>query len=129
MFNELKIITALMCLSFFVRANAQLVSDSKIDSAFNNAKKGIYWSLSNLPEKKSSLENDLIIRDNHIASVKAEKQINGFKIVSTGYFESYEVQIKLFKSNEALINEGFVKPDSLRQPEAKKEKSIKKKKE
>ncbi len=107
---------------------AQQLNESKIDSAYLNAKKGIYWCLSNLPDKKASTENDLIINDKQIASVKLEKQVNGIKIISTGFFESYEVQIKLFKSNEILLKEGFIKPDSLKQTDVEKGKPIRKKK-
>jgi len=34
-----------------------------IDYAYQNAKKGIYWALANIPEKKTKLESDLIADD------------------------------------------------------------------
>jgi len=129
MFN-CKILTAIVVLIpvWFCCSFAQSLNDSKIDSAYLNAKKGIYWSLSNLPERKNNIENDLIINDKKIASVKTDKQVNGFKIVSIGFFESYEVQIKLFKSNETLTKEGFIKSDSVQNAETGNNKSMRKKK-
>jgi hypothetical protein len=113
MFNQ-KILTFAGILFIWIGYSyAQTISDLKIDSAYFNARKGIYWGLSNLTMKKSGAESDLIINDKKISSVKIDKQVNGFKILSTGYFESYEVQIKLFKSNDALTKEGYMKPDSL----------------
>lgn len=129
MFN-FKILIAIVVLIpvWFCCSFAQSLKDSKIDSAYFNAKKGIYWCLSNLPDRKNNIENDLIINDKKIASVKTDKQVNGFKIISTGFFESYEVQIKLFKSNENLIKEGYMKSDSVQNAETEKDKSIRKKK-
>ena len=37
--------------------------ESDIDYAYQNAKKGIYWALSNIPQKKSKAESDLIAND------------------------------------------------------------------
>jgi len=128
MFNQKILTTAGIIFIWIGISYAQTLSDLKIDSAYFNAKKGIYWGLSNLNMKKSSIENDLIINDRKISSVKIDKQVNGFKILSTGFFESYEVQIKLFKSNETLIKEGFIKPDSLKQKSPGETSSKKKKK-
>lgn len=80
-----------------------------MDAAFQNAKKGIYWALSNIPEKKSKLENDLIVEDKLCATVKLDKEINGIKIVSTGYNNSNDVTIKIFKSYDSLVKEGYLK--------------------
>ncbi len=128
MFNQ-KILTAAGIIFIWIGiSHAQTLSDSKIDSAYFNAKKGIYWSLSNLTGKKTNAENDLIINDKKISSVKIDKQVNGIKIFSTGFFESYEVQIKLFKSFDSLVKEGIIKPDSLLKLENEKNTSAKKKK-
>lgn len=91
----------------------QEFSDAVIDTAFFNAKRGIYWCLSNLPVKKSTIENNLITNDKLISAVKLRKEINGFKIESTGYYSTAEVKITLFKSKDNLIKEGFIKPDSV----------------
>ena len=42
---------------------AQTKTDGDIDLAYQNAKKGIYWALSNIPGKKATLDNDLIGED------------------------------------------------------------------
>jgi hypothetical protein len=84
--------------------------ESDIDTALQNAKKGIYWALNNIPEKKSKLDNDLIADNKLFASVKLSKEINGLKIESSGFFNSYSVTVKLFRSNELLIKDGYIKP-------------------
>lgn len=91
----------------------QEFSESIIDTAFFNAKRGIYWCFSNLPVKKTSLENHLVANDKLVASVKIKKEIDGFKIESSGYYSTAEVKITLFKSKDNLIKEGFIKPDTV----------------
>ena len=114
---------------FPVMLTAQKFSESNIDTAFLNAKRGVIWCLSNIPVKKNEIENHLITNDKLISRVRLQKEINGIKVESTGYYNSAEVKIIFFKSNDNLIKEGFIKPDSLlneNKPEI--EKSIKKKK-
>lgn len=91
-------------LSFYQSKN-----ESDIDYAYQNAKKGIYWALENIPEKKSKIENNLIADDKLYSSVKLIKAVNGVKIESTGYHNTNEVTIKIFRSNESLELEGFLK--------------------
>ena len=91
----------------------QEFSESVIDTAYFNAKRGIYWCLSNIPDKKTSIDNHLIASDKLISSVRLQKEINGFKIESTGYYSTAEVKITLFKSKDNLIKEGFIKPDTV----------------
>lgn len=91
---------------------AQEFSESIIDTAFINAKRGIYWCLSNIPARKTSINNHLVFNDKLISSVKIQKEINGFKFESTGYYSTAEVKIIVFKSKDNLIKEGFIKPDS-----------------
>ncbi|MCL5030661.1 MAG: hypothetical protein M1480_16740 [Bacteroidetes bacterium] len=93
-------------ISFFY---CQTKLETDVDIAFQNAKKGIYWALSNIPEKKTKLENDLIVEDKLFASVKLDKEINGIKIVSVGFNNSNEVTIKIFKSYDSLVKEGYLK--------------------
>ena len=62
----------LLCLmivfgAFNILAQEKLEGD--IDIAFQNAKKGVYWALSNIPIKKSRIENDLIAEDRLYAAV------------------------------------------------------------
>jgi len=97
-----------LLLSVPVFGQADLESD--IDSATQNAKKGVYWGLNNIPEKKSKLDNDLILGNKLCSSVKLSKEINGVKIESTGYFNSYTVTIKFFRSDDNLIKDGYIKP-------------------
>ena len=90
---------------------AQAKTEQDIDLAYQNAKKGIYWALSNIPGKKSSLGNDLIGEDKLYASVKIEKEINGVKVNSKGYYNTNEVEITIYKSYESLKAEGYNVPN------------------
>lgn len=89
---------------------AQAKTDQDIDLAYQNAKKGIYWALSNIPGKKATLDNDLIAEDKLYASVKINKEIQGVKVVSTGYSQTNEVAITIYKSYESLKAEGYNVP-------------------
>ncbi|HEX9740083.1 MAG TPA: hypothetical protein VGA29_04850 [Ignavibacteriaceae bacterium] len=80
-----------------------------IEIAYLNAKKGIYWALDNIPQKKLKLENELIAEDKLYAKVKLEIEIEGIKIESTGYYHSNEVNIKIYKSNDSLVKEGYLR--------------------
>jgi len=90
--------------------NAQSKTDSDIDLAYQNAKKGVYWALSNIPGKKSTMDNDLIAEDKLYASVKISKEVQGVKVVSTGYHQTNEVVITIYKSYESLKAEGYDVP-------------------
>jgi hypothetical protein len=79
---------------------SQVQTEEDIEVAYQNAKKGIYWALENIPEKKK-LDNDLIAEDRLYASIKLEKQENGIKIESVGYYKSI--------SNDNLVKEGYLK--------------------
>ena len=83
--------------------------ESDIDYAYQNAKKGIYWALSNIPQKKSKLEDDLIADDRLYAQVKLTKEVNGVKIVSTGYYQTNQVTISIYRSNDSLKENGYLK--------------------
>jgi len=100
---------------------AQNKVETDIDVAFQNAKKGVYWALTNIPGKKTKIENDLIADDKLYASVKLSKEINGIKIESSGYFNSNEVIIKIYKSNDSLEKEGYLKKEINIENESKKE--------
>ena len=99
-------------LTLQIGLTAQSKTDSDIDLAYQNAKKGIYWALSNIPGKKSSLDNDLIGEDKLYASVKVEKEIQGVKVTSKGYYNTNEVEITIYKSYESLKAEGYNVPSS-----------------
>ena len=83
--------------------------ESDIDYAFQNAKKGIYWALSNIPKKKSKIESDLIADDRLYAHVRLNKEVNGVKIVSTGYYQTNKVTISIYRSNDSLEEYGYLK--------------------
>lgn len=83
--------------------------ESDIDYAYQNAKKGIYWALSNIPEKKIKLESKLIADDKLYAEVKLYKEVNGIKIEVTGFYHSNEVRIKIYKSFDSLEKDGYLR--------------------
>lgn len=86
--------------------------DADIDLAYQNAKKGIYWALSNIPGKKASLDNDLIGEDKLYASVKISKEVQGVKVSSIGYHQTNQVEITIYRSYESLKAEGYNVPSS-----------------
>ncbi len=103
--------------TLFVLALATLLSttgfsqekmESDIDYAYQNAKKGIYWALSNIPQKKSKLDSDLIANDRLYAHVRLDKEENGVKIVSTGYHQTNKVTISIYRSNDSLKEHGYL---------------------
>ncbi len=97
-------LTALLSTSGF----SQEKIESDIDYAFQNAKKGIYWALSNLPQKKKKLESDLITDDKLYAHVRLDKEVNGVKIVSTGHYQTNKVTISIYRSNDTLKEHGYL---------------------
>lgn len=94
-----------------------MLSQSKveedIEAALVNAKKGVYWALSNLQGKKARFEKSLIADDKLIAKVKVSKELNGIKIESTGFSETNELSVLLYKSSESLIKDGYIKKGEL----------------
>ena len=88
---------------------AQEKMENDLDQAFQNAKKGIYWALSNIPENKIRLNINLIADERLYSSVKLQKEFNGIKIVSTGFFNSTEVSIIIYRSNDGLVKDGYLK--------------------
>lgn len=82
--------------------------ESDIDYAYQYAKKGIYWALSNIPERKTKLDNDLIADDRLYASVTLYKEVQGVKVESTGYYNTNEVKIVVYRSNDSLEVEGYL---------------------
>ncbi len=86
--------------------------ESDIDYAYQNAKKGIYWALSNIPKKKIKLDSDLIADDRLYAHVRLNKEVNGVKIVSTGHYQTNKVIISIYRSNDSLEENGYLEqPD------------------
>jgi len=102
------ILSLFLFLPFNLLSQAQTEQD--IDLAYQNAKKGIYWALSNIPGKKSTMDNDLIAEDKLYASVKLSKEVQGVKVSSKGYYQTNEVEITIYKSYESLKAEGYNVP-------------------
>jgi len=106
----MKYFIIITCFLFF---NSLAIGQAKIDDeitpAVVNAKKGIYWALSNIPGKKSKIENDLIADNKLYSSVKIQKEIGGIKVESVGFSESISVTITVYRSYDSLKNEGFIK--------------------
>ncbi len=92
----------------FSTAFPQAKIENQIDLAYKNAVKGVYWALSNIPEDKSRIENDLIADDNIYADVTLYKEVEGVKIISLGYNNTNTVEITIYKSNDNLKNEGYL---------------------
>jgi hypothetical protein len=109
--KSLYIVSILILFSAF-NLFAQEKTEQDMDVAYQNAKKGIYWALSNIPGKKASLDNDLIGEDKLYASVKISKEVNGVKVSSKGYNNTNEVEITIYKSYDSLKAEGYNVPSS-----------------
>ncbi len=92
---------------------SQTKIESDIETTLVNAKKGVYWALSNLGGKKAKFEKLLINNDMLIARVRIAKELNGVKIESTGYYNTNEVTIVLYRSADSLIKDGYVKKGEL----------------
>ena len=102
------LLTIALVIFFSLVCFSQEKLESDIDYAYQNAKKGIYWALANIPEKKTKLESDLIADDKLYAVVKLHKEVNGIKVESTGYYHSNEVRIKIYKSFDSLEKDGYL---------------------
>lgn len=94
-------------------AYSQSIIEMEIDSLTINAKKGIYWGLMNIPIKKAKIEKSLISKDRVVAKVKVIKEVNGVKIESTGYHNTNEMTILIYRSSDSLIKEGYIKKGDL----------------
>jgi hypothetical protein len=96
---------------FISSCYAQPKIEEDLRIPYQNAIKGIYWALENIPVKKMNLDNDLIADNKLYANVKLSKQVNGVTIKSTGYYNSYEVSIIMYRTMESLEQEGFIKKE------------------
>lgn len=95
--------------SLYFTSLSQSRFEVSTDIAYQNAKKGVYWILSNIPEGKSRISNELISNNKLIASVKLYKRINGVRVTSTGHYKTTEVEIKFYMSNDSLKADGYLK--------------------
>lgn len=104
--NILILCLVLFCIDLI---KAQSKIDEDIAPAIVNAKKGIYWALTNIPSKKAKIDNELISADKLYSKVKVEKGAGGIKIESTGFHETISVTITLYRSYDSLKKEGYIK--------------------
>jgi hypothetical protein len=92
---------------------AQAKVEEDITTTLQNAKKGVYWALSNIPVKKAKVEKSIINEDKLIARVKVYRELFGVKIESTGYYQTNELTIVLYKSSDSLLKDGYIKKGEL----------------
>ena len=83
--------------------------EDNLEKVFTNAKKGVYYALSNIPDRKNSMSKELIDNDKLIAKVKLSKEVNGVKVESEGFYETYRVTIEVYRSYDKLVEEGYLK--------------------
>lgn len=107
----LLILAATFLFSPFILSQSKIEDD--IEAALVNAKKGVYWALSNLQGKKAKFEKSLIADDKLIAKVKVSKELNGIKIESTGFSQTNELAVLLYRSADSLIKDGYIKKSDL----------------
>ena len=82
--------------------------NDKVDSAYANAMKGVYFALENIPERKNSISKELISDDELIAKVKINKGVNGISVVATGFHNSYKITAEVYRDYRSLKAEGFI---------------------
>jgi hypothetical protein len=99
----------LFLLPFTITAQQSL--EQELDSALINAKKGVYWALTNLDLNKSRISIDLIDDNKLYAAVRIDREYRGVKIVSTGFYDSIELSVKLYRSDDYLQKEGYIKEE------------------
>lgn len=92
----------------FVSFRSDTTIEDDLNTALINAKKGMYWGLSNLKLKKAKLDGKLIDNNQLLSEIKIAKEINGIKLESTGYNNSTEVTVKIFRSYNNLIKDGYI---------------------
>lgn len=80
----------------------------KVDSAYINAMKGVYYALENIPERKNSTSKDLIASNEIIASVKINKEVGGVSVNSKGFYKTYKVTVEIYRDYASLKSEGVI---------------------
>ena len=80
----------------------------KVDSAYANAMKGVYFALENIPERKNSVSKDLISDDKLIAKVKISKGVNGVSVVAIGFYNSYKITAEVYRDYKSLKDESYI---------------------
>lgn len=80
----------------------------KVDTAYANAMKGVYYALENIPERKNSVSKDLISDDELIAKVKISKGISGVSVNAVGFHNSYKVTVEVYRDYKSLKKEKLI---------------------
>lgn len=93
--------------SAFVFAQQDIEED--VERATINAKKGIYWSLQNIPPKKVRTDHELVTQNKVTAAVKIIKEVGGIKFESTGYHEHTSAKVTIYRSYDWLMQHKFIK--------------------
>ncbi|MDP3832070.1 MAG: hypothetical protein Q8Q47_12440 [Ignavibacteriaceae bacterium] len=86
--------------------------EDEITTAHLNAKKGIYFGLKNVKDKKVKFDNKIVDKSKLIAIVKVSKEINGVRVEATGYHNSTEVTIVVYRSYVDLVKDGYIRDAS-----------------
>ena len=67
----------------------------------------------NIPVKKAKIEKSIVNEDKLLARVKINKELNGIRIESTGYFQTNEVTVVIYRSRDSLLKAGYIKKGDL----------------
>ncbi len=105
---KMRLLLILLILPAVVFSQSKGFEDN-LEKVFVNAKKGIYYALSNIPDRKNSMSKELIDSDKLIAKVKLSKEVHGIKVESEGFYETYRVTIEVYRSYDKLVEEGYLK--------------------
>ena len=110
----MKLIFSLLLIATIIFAQNTTFEDN-LNKAFANAKKGVYYAFSNIPERKNSFSKSLIEDDQLLSKVKLTKEVRGIKVESKGIYNTFEVDIVVYKSYDNLLQEGYIKyvPDDI----------------
>ena len=80
----------------------------KVDTAYANAMKGIYFALENIPERKNSVSKDLIADNKLIAKVKISKGAGGVAVNAVGFHNSYKITVEIYRDYKSLKKEKLI---------------------
>jgi len=81
---------------------------TKVDSAYLNAMKGVFFALENIPERKNSISKDLITDNELVAKIKIGKGAGGVYVQSVGFYKTYKVTTEIYRDYKSLKNDGVI---------------------
>ena len=82
--------------------------NNKVDIAFANAMKGVYFAFENIPERKNSISKDLVSDDELIAKVKISKEVGGVYVQSVGFYNTFKITAEIYRDYKSLKDEGLI---------------------